>query len=51
MHTELEQALAERLGLRAEVRMFPPGALPRQEIGKVVRVLTWADGEPPLPGL
>ena len=51
VHTELEQALAERLGLRAEVRMFPPGALPRQEIGKVVRVLTWADGEPPLPGL
>ena len=51
VHTELEAALAGRLGLRAEIRMFPVGSLPRQEVGKVVRVLSWTDGEPPLPGL
>lgn len=49
--SELERALAARLGLRAEIRMFKTGSLPRQEVGKVVRVLTWTDGEPPLPGL
>jgi phenylacetate-coenzyme A ligase PaaK-like adenylate-forming protein len=44
-------ALHERLGLRADVRVLPPGALPRQEVGKAVRVVTWTDGEPPVPGL
>ena len=51
VHSELEAALAARLGLRADIRMFPIGSLPRQEVGKVVRVLTWAGAEPPLPGL
>jgi phenylacetate-CoA ligase len=48
---ELEHALHERLGLRADVRVLPVGALPRTEVGKAVRRLTWDDGPPPLPGL
>jgi len=27
------------------------GTVPRVEVGKAVRVITWASGEPPLPGL
>jgi phenylacetate-CoA ligase len=48
---ELEHALHERLGLRADVRVMPVGSLPRTEVGKAVRRLTWDDGPPPLPGL
>jgi phenylacetate-coenzyme A ligase PaaK-like adenylate-forming protein len=44
-------ALRERLGLRADVRVLAPGTVPRQEVGKAVRVVTWNDGEPPIPGL
>lgn len=44
-------SLHERLGLRADVRVLAPGAVPRQEVGKAVRVVTWTDGEPPVPGL
>ena len=44
-------ALHERLGLRADVRVLAPGTLPRQEVGRAVRVVTWTDGEPPVPGL
>jgi phenylacetate-coenzyme A ligase PaaK-like adenylate-forming protein len=47
----LEHALRERLGLRAEVRLLPVGSLPRTEVGKAVRRLTWESGPPPLPGL
>jgi phenylacetate-coenzyme A ligase PaaK-like adenylate-forming protein len=47
----LEQALRDRLGLRAEVRVLPVGSLPRTEVGKAVRRLTWETGPPPLPGL
>jgi phenylacetate-CoA ligase len=47
----LQHALHERLGLRAQVRVMPVGALPRTEVGKAVRRLTWDDGPPPLPGL
>lgn len=47
----LVHALHERLGLRAEVEVLTPGTLPRQEAGKAVRVLTWADGPAPLPFL
>jgi phenylacetate-CoA ligase len=43
--------LHERLGLRAQVRVLPVGTLPRQEVGKAVRVVKWRDGEPPVPGL
>ena len=44
-------ALHDRLGLRATVRVFAPGTVPRQEVGKAVRVARWRDGEPPVPGL
>ena len=44
-------ALHERLGLRADVRVLAPGTVPRQEVGKAVRVVTWSDGEAPVPGL
>ncbi|MDQ1698928.1 MAG: phenylacetate-CoA ligase, partial [Frankiaceae bacterium] len=44
-------ALHERLGLRADVRVLAPGTVPRQEVGKAVRVVTWTEGEPPIPGL
>jgi phenylacetate-coenzyme A ligase PaaK-like adenylate-forming protein len=47
----LEQALHERLGLRAQVRVLDVGELPRTEVGKAVRRLTWDGGPPPLPGL
>jgi phenylacetate-CoA ligase len=47
----LGHALSERLGLRADVRVLPVGSLPRTEVGKAVRRLTWDDGAPPLPGL
>jgi phenylacetate-CoA ligase len=48
---EVLHAMHERLGLRAELRVFTPGALPRTEVGKAVRVLRWRDGAPPVPGL
>jgi phenylacetate-coenzyme A ligase PaaK-like adenylate-forming protein len=48
---ELTHALHERLGLRADVEVLAPGTLPRQEAGKAVRVLTWAEGPAPLPFL
>ncbi|HET7312510.1 MAG TPA: phenylacetate--CoA ligase [Mycobacteriales bacterium] len=47
----LGHALHERLGLRADVRVLPVGSLPRTEVGKAVRRLTWESGPPPLPGL
>jgi phenylacetate-CoA ligase len=43
--------LHERLGLRARVLPYPPGSLPRTEVGKAVRVVRWREGEPPVPGL
>ena len=49
--TEVTYALHERLGLRADVRVLGPGTVPRQEVGKAVRVVTWTGGEPPVPGL
>ncbi|WP_433473478.1 phenylacetate--CoA ligase family protein [Spirillospora sp. CA-142024] len=47
----LVHALHESLGLTAEVFVLPEGTVPRVEVGKAVRVVTWADGGPPLPGL
>jgi phenylacetate-CoA ligase len=44
-------ALAERLGLRCDVRVLPAGTVPRTEAGKVARVVRWEGGAPPLPGL
>jgi phenylacetate-coenzyme A ligase PaaK-like adenylate-forming protein len=47
----LERAIGEQLGMRAHVRLLPDGTIPRTEVGKAVRVVTWAEGGPPLPGL
>lgn len=47
----LVHALHEALGLTAEVVALPGGSVPRVEVGKAVRVVSWDDGRPPLPGL
>ena len=47
----LGHALRERLGLRAQVRVLPSESLPRQEVGKAVRVIRWREGKPPVPGI
>ncbi|MGH3374836.1 MAG: phenylacetate--CoA ligase family protein, partial [Actinoallomurus sp.] len=47
----LEAALSAELGLSCDVRVLPSGTVPRVEIGKAVRVVTWQSGAPPLPGL
>ncbi|GAB2866371.1 phenylacetate--CoA ligase [Actinoallomurus bryophytorum] len=47
----LEAALSAELGLSCDVRVLPAGTVPRVEIGKAVRVVSWQSGEPPLPGL
>jgi phenylacetate-coenzyme A ligase PaaK-like adenylate-forming protein len=49
--TGLAAALAGELGLSCDVRELPTGTIPRVEIGKAVRVITWTTGAPPLPGL
>ncbi|WP_207945993.1 phenylacetate--CoA ligase [Actinomadura sp. 7K534] len=48
---ELVHGLRESLGLTAEVFVLPEGTVPRVEVGKAVRVVSWEDGGPPLPGL
>jgi phenylacetate-coenzyme A ligase PaaK-like adenylate-forming protein len=48
---ELEARLRAALGVRVQVRVLPGGTVPRTEVGKAVRVVRWADGEPPVPGL
>ncbi|HVB27173.1 MAG TPA: phenylacetate--CoA ligase, partial [Mycobacteriales bacterium] len=47
----LQAALADRLGLRADVVGLPAGTVPRQEVGKAVRLIAWDGGDPPVPGL
>jgi len=47
----LERSLHDALGLRVSVAIVPPGAVPRTEVGKAVRVRRWSGGEPPVPGL
>jgi phenylacetate-coenzyme A ligase PaaK-like adenylate-forming protein len=48
---ELAARLRAALGVRVQVRVLPAGTLPRTEVGKAVRVVRWADAEPPVPGL
>jgi phenylacetate-CoA ligase len=48
---ELVGTLRERLGITCDVRVLPPGSVPRTEVGKARRLVRWTDGEPPLPGL
>jgi phenylacetate-CoA ligase len=48
----LESRLREALGVGVAVRVMPPGSVPRTEVGKAVRLVRWAVGEPPpLSGL
>ena len=51
LRESVEQALTQRLGLRADVCLLPQGTVPRVEAGKAIRVATWSEGAPPLPGL
>jgi phenylacetate-CoA ligase len=48
---ELESRLHAELGVGVRVRVLPSGTVPRTEVGKAVRVVTWREGRPPLPGL
>jgi phenylacetate-coenzyme A ligase PaaK-like adenylate-forming protein len=48
---ELEATLRDELGLTVRVNVLPAGTVPRNEVGKAIRVARWGDGEPPLPGL
>jgi phenylacetate-CoA ligase len=48
---DLEHRLREALAVRVKVALVPPGAVPRTEVGKAVRVRRWSGGEPPIPGL
>ena len=48
---ELEVRLRNVLGVRIGVRLLPWGTVPRTEVGKAVRVVRWAGGDPPVPGL
>jgi phenylacetate-coenzyme A ligase PaaK-like adenylate-forming protein len=48
---ELESRLREVLGLAVDVRLLPPGSVPRTEVGKAVRVVRWSAGDPPLAAL
>ncbi|HWG63707.1 MAG TPA: phenylacetate--CoA ligase [Streptosporangiaceae bacterium] len=49
---QLESSLREALGVRVDVRVLPPGTVPRTEVGKAVRVVRWAGGSAaPVPGL
>jgi len=49
--TDLEGRLRNVLGVRVSVRLLPEGTVPRPDLGKAVRVVRWAGGEPPVPGL
>jgi phenylacetate-CoA ligase len=48
---EIESRLREALGLSVRVALLPAGTVPRTEVGKAVRIVRWADDEPPLPGI
>jgi phenylacetate-CoA ligase len=45
---ELAQALAERLRVRTDVHLLPPGTLPREEVGKARRIWERLDERDPL---
>jgi phenylacetate-coenzyme A ligase PaaK-like adenylate-forming protein len=47
----IESRLKDTLGVRVRLAVLPAGTVPRTEVGKAVRVVTWDGGEPPLPGL
>jgi len=47
----IEARLKDVLGVRARLAVLPTGTVPRTEVGKAVRVVTWDGGQPPVPGL
>jgi phenylacetate-coenzyme A ligase PaaK-like adenylate-forming protein len=47
----IEGRLKDTLGVRVRLAVLPAGTVPRTEVGKAVRVVTWDGGEPPVPGL
>jgi phenylacetate-CoA ligase len=47
---EVEEAMAQRLGLATEVRVLPVGTIPRIEMGKAQRVAERTLDSNPLPG-
>ena len=49
--SEVEAAMAERLGLTTEVRVLPVGTIPRIEMGKAQRVVDRTSAHDPLAGL
>jgi phenylacetate-CoA ligase len=51
LQQDLGHALRERLGISCEVRVLPPGSVPRTETGKARRLARWSEGQAPLPGL
>jgi len=48
---DLESRLRLELAVRIQVRVLPPGTVPRTEMGKAVRLARWREGSPPVPGL
>jgi phenylacetate-coenzyme A ligase PaaK-like adenylate-forming protein len=51
VRASIAAALERRLALRSEVRVLPPGTLPRTELGKVQRVVQRTPEHDPLQGL
>jgi phenylacetate-coenzyme A ligase PaaK-like adenylate-forming protein len=49
--SELESRLRVELAVSVQVRVLPPGTVPRTEMGKAVRLARWREGAPPVPGL
>jgi phenylacetate-CoA ligase len=47
----IEDTLRDELGVRVRLHIVPEGTVPRTEVGKAVRLVTWDKGEPPVPGL
>jgi phenylacetate-CoA ligase len=47
----IEDTLRDELGVRVRLHIVPAGTVPRTEVGKAVRLVTWDKGEPPVPGL
>jgi phenylacetate-CoA ligase len=49
--SDLESRLRVELAVSVQVRVLPPGTVPRTEMGKAVRLARWREGAPPVPGL
>ena len=45
---EVRRRLEQRLRVRTDVKVLPPGTLPRQEVGKAKRVFERVDERDPL---